>query len=336
MCLKGDSMKNIKVSVVVPIYNVSKYLSKCVESIMNQTHNNLEIILVDDGSNDGSGKIADEYAEKDNRIQVIHQKNKGVSSARNTGIEAATGEYICFADSDDYLEADYVEYLLKMSVENDADVSLTTEMFTNYYLEQINNDYQTIYSPEKATIEILCYNIPIGVYCKMFKRSFLGSNIRFIPEIYIGEGFNFNTAAFQRANKIAVGHRRIYFYRRNNPNSAVTKFSMDKWINGLMAIDNIKEDFVIHSKELARAWDYARWHTNSDVVNFMHMASAEKQFPEMYKQCKHISRTKAFTAFLVSIPFREKIRAIIMVISPRLMPLLYRLRSKKHKVKFDE
>lgn len=334
--MREENFKDIKVTIIAPIYNVSKYLANCIESIINQTYHNLEIILVNDGSKDNSGEIADEYAKKDSRIRVIHQQNKGVSSARNAGIEAATGDYICFTDSDDYLKPDYVEYLLNMAVENDADISLTTEMFTNYYLDQISNDRQMIYSPEKATIEILCYNIPIGVYCKMFRRSFLGNEIRFIPSIYIGEGFNFNTAAFQRANKIAVGHRRIYFYRRNNPNSAVTKFAMEKWVNGLMAIDNIKKDFILHTKAVNTAWEYARWHTNSDVVNFIHMASAEKQYPEMYKKCKHIARTKAYYAFLVPITFREKIRAIIMMVWPKLMPMLYRWRSKRHNVKFDE
>lgn len=329
-------MDEIKVTLIAPVYNVSKYLANCIESIISQTHKNLEIILVNDGSKDNSGEIADEYAAKDSRIKVIHQENKGVSSARNAGIEAATGDYICFADSDDYLNPDYVEYLLKMAVDNDADISLTTDMFTNYYLDQVSKVHQTIYTPEEATIEILCYNIPIGVYCKMFKRSFLGKEIRFIPEIYIGEGFNFNTTAFQRANKIAVSNRRIYFYRRNNPNSAVTKFVMEKWVNGLMAIDNIKKNFIINTKKLNIAWEYARWHTNSDVLNFMHMASADKQYPDMYKKCRKISRSKAYYAFFVKISLREKIRAIIMMVYPKLMPMLYRWRSKKHKVNFDE
>lgn len=97
------------ISVIVPVYNVENYLCKCVDSIINQTYNNLEIILVDDGSTDGSASICDEYVLKDSRVKVIHKENGGVSSARNIGIAEASGEYICFVDSDDWLELDYFE-----------------------------------------------------------------------------------------------------------------------------------------------------------------------------------------------------------------------------------
>ncbi|MBO4276271.1 glycosyltransferase [Candidatus Saccharibacteria bacterium] len=101
-----------KVSVIVPIYNTEKYLPKCLDSILNQTHENLEIILVDDGSTDDSGHLADIYAKKDKRIKVIHQKNQGQSTARNTGLEKATGDYISFVDSDDQIKPTFIESLL--------------------------------------------------------------------------------------------------------------------------------------------------------------------------------------------------------------------------------
>lgn len=322
----------IKVSVIVPIYNVDKFLGKCIETIINQSHNNLEIILVDDGSPDSSGKIADEYANKDNRIKVIHQKNAGVSAARNTGINAATGEYICFADGDDYLMPDYVEYLLDLAIQNKADISLTTHMFSNYTLNQIKKDKIEVYSAEKATIGILCYNIPIGVYCKMFKRSFIGDNIRFLTNLYIGEGFNFNTTAFQRANIIAVGHRRIYYYRKDNSNSATTKFSMDKWINGLMAIDIIKENFILKSNKLDNAWKFAYWRTNSDVYDLMVLASVEDKYPEMYKKCLYVTRRNALSSIIVPTSLKEKLRAMIMLVYPKLIPKLMVLRRKKYNI----
>lgn len=164
----------------------------------------------------------------------------------------------------------------------------------------------------------------------MFKREFLGTDIRFIPNIFIGEGFNFNTAAFQRANKVAVGHRKIYFYRRNNPTSATTKFSIEKWENGLFAIENIKKDFVIKSETITKAWKYAKWHTHCDVFNFMVMASVEKKYPEMYKKCLHIARTQALYSFQLPIRLREKVRAIIVMIYPRLIPKLMIARNKKY------
>ena len=177
-------MNGIKVSIIVPVYNVEKYLEKCLDSIVKQTYENIEIILVDDGSTDKSGTILDQYAEMDNRISVIHKKNEGVSTARNTGIEAARGEYICFADADDYLMPDYVEYLLTLAVDKNADIAMTVDMFTTFHPDQIENDDIIVRTPEEATIDILSYNMPIGVYCKIFKREFLGENIRFVPHIY--------------------------------------------------------------------------------------------------------------------------------------------------------
>lgn len=330
---KGDyiNMNDNKVSVIVPIYNVESYLKQCIDSIINQSYQNIEIILVDDGSTDNSGRIADEYSKKDKRIKVIHKYNEGVSSARNTGIEVATGEYICFSDADDYLMNDYVEYLLNLITQNDADVSLTKEMFTTFHKNQIEHDKIEEYSAEKVTKEILIYNIPIGVYCKMFKRSFLNkNNIRFISNIFIGEGFNFNTAAFQRANKVVVGNKKIYFYRRNNPTSATTKFSMNKWENALYAIQNIKNDLIIKSNDIITAWNYANWHTYCDTFNFMVMASAEKEYSNMYKKCLKILRQQAYYSFLLPIKFREKIRAIVIMIYPRFIPKLINLRNKKY------
>ena len=102
-----------KVTVIVPVYNVEQYLRRCIDSILAQTFGDLELILVDDGSADSSGVICDAYAEKDSRVKVIHQKNSGVSAARNTGLDAAEGEYIAFVDSDDHVDPDYLAALLQ-------------------------------------------------------------------------------------------------------------------------------------------------------------------------------------------------------------------------------
>lgn len=321
---------NILVTIIVPVYNAQKYLPQCLDSILNQTHENLEIILINDGSTDDSGRILDKYARIDNRIKVIHNSNEGVSSARNCGIDLANGEYVCFSDADDYLIQDYVEYLLDMAVSNQADIALTKDMFTTFHPNQIVGDKQIIRTPEEATIDILTYNMPIGVYCKIFKKSFLGNTIRFVPHIFIGEGFNFNSMAFQRANKIVEGTRRVYFYRRDNPTSATTKFVLKKWENAIYAIENIHKDMILHSNNLEKAWEYANWHTHCDAYNFLVMAGDEKKYPDVYIKWKKVVKEKAFTAFKVKIPFREKVRAIIMMFIPRLMPWMISQRNKKY------
>ena len=234
---KGD----ILVSVIAPTYNVEEFLPRAIESIQNQTHAKLELIIVIDGSTDYSAKISDKYARKDKRIRVIRKENGGVSSARNVGIEAARGEYICFIDPDDYTESDYIEYMLKLAVDNNADISLTTKMFGTFRNnKQIENDRIKILSPEEATMEILYYHVPIGCYCKLFRRKFLDKyKILFLQDLFIGEGFNFNTTAFQHANRIAMGQRKTYFYFRENTTSAMTKFDITKCENGLFAIETV-------------------------------------------------------------------------------------------------
>lgn len=116
--------QDILVSVIVPVYNVEEYLGRCVESILNQTYRNLEVILVDDGAKDSSGRICDQYAAQDHRVKVIHKENGGLSSARNAGIDIASGEYLKFVDSDDWLEPDAVESLLDQALRHQVELVL--------------------------------------------------------------------------------------------------------------------------------------------------------------------------------------------------------------------
>ena len=113
-----------KISVIVAIYNIEQYLVKCIESLINQTYDNLEIILMDDGSTDASGEICDEYAKMDKRIKVVHQKNQGLSVVRNNGIKMATGKYVILVDGDDFVERKYVERLFRQLDKNDADIAV--------------------------------------------------------------------------------------------------------------------------------------------------------------------------------------------------------------------
>lgn len=134
------------ISVIVPCYNVEEYLPKCIESILNQTYRNLEILLVDDGSPDNCGRICDEYAAKDSRIRIIHKKNGGLSDARNAALDVMTGEYVTFIDSDDYVSDDYVEYLYKIIKESGVKLSVSS--------------YQTFVDDSSAEI---CTNNPLFV-----------------------------------------------------------------------------------------------------------------------------------------------------------------------------
>ena len=315
--------ESVKVSVIVPIYNVEKYIGKCILSIIEQTYKNIEIILVDDGSLDDSGNIADEYATRDNRIKVLHKTNAGVSAARNSGLDAATGDFVCFSDGDDYVMPNYVEHLLKLCLTYHADVAYTVDMYTTFHNEHIANNQVKVITPEDATENILCYKVPIGVYSKLFNREFLvKNNIRFLEDVYIGEGFNFNTACFQRANKVVMSNERIYFYRRDNEASAMTKFKAAKCQMALKAIDIIKENLVLKSARIENAWTFAYWHTHFDMYCWIVNAKAKNENVELYKKCRYVSQSKAYIAFSVPTKRTERIRGFLGLIAPYIVAKL--------------
>lgn len=175
-------MKDDLISVIVPVYNVEKYLHKCINSILNQTYKNLEVILIDDGSTDNSGKICDEYALKDNRIKVIHKENGGLSSARNAGLDICSGDYIGFVDSDDYIAEDMYEYLYVNLIKNNADVAMCN--FYNVFENRIErsfciNDFDLIDQEKMLSINLkYAYNAFIAVWNKLYKKTII-ENIRF-------------------------------------------------------------------------------------------------------------------------------------------------------------
>ena len=302
-----------------------------MESILSQTWDFIEVILVDDGSTDNSGLICDRMQQKDDRVKVLHKNHGGVSAARNSGMEIASGGFICFVDGDDYVMPDYIEYMLEQIIKNKADIALTTQMFGNFDERQVEHDEIIIWNSEDAVEAILCYQVPIGCYCKLFRTNFLEGTY-FIPEIFIGEGFNFNVAAFQKAEKVIVGKRKIYYYRRNNPTSAMTKFSAEKCECGLWALNVIKQNLTIHSKRILDAWTYANWRTHSDFYDMCVLAGVEKEYPKIYKKCLNVTRRDALSALHVPTSKQNKFRAIIMWICPGAIPIAMRVRKLKYHV----
>lgn len=204
------------VSVIVPIYNVEQYLSKCIESIINQTLSNIEIILVDDGSTDNSGTIAGFYEKKDSRIKVIHKKNGGQGSARNKGIEIAIGEYIGFVDSDDWVDLDMYEVLYKEAKNSCSDIAICSRKVFDG-----ENQIKTIVKPENNIIENvnenildyivnqLLYSHTVVVYNKIYKSNIIKDNKIFFKEVReVGsEDALFNFQILFYTNRIVVKNK---------------------------------------------------------------------------------------------------------------------------------
>lgn len=163
-----------KISVIVPVYNVEQYLERCVDSIINQTYTNLEIILVNDGSTDNSGKLCDELAKKDERIRVIHKENGGLSDARNRGIEEAESDLVGFIDSDDYIDNDMYEILLKNLNNTDADLSMCAlyDVYNNTPEAQVTNKETWKLSSEQAIKMVMEAKIlSVTAVNKLYRKS---------------------------------------------------------------------------------------------------------------------------------------------------------------------
>lgn len=232
-----------KVSIVVPVYNAEKYLSKCIESLMHQTLKNIEIILVNDGSKDESLVICKRYAKEDSRIKVIDQKNQGVSIARNNGIEASTGEYIGFADPDDWVEEVMYENMLGKLVCTDTDIC-----FCNYYKDAKKSRVGKCFKFKDEVLDkqgikdnLLAHMIGIddlmpkytyvmgSVWRCLYKKSFIETyKLRFVPGISIMEDLIFSVAALLKCEKVCVDHG-LYYHYVQNPKSILHSHNKKMW-----------------------------------------------------------------------------------------------------------
>lgn len=222
---------NDLISIIIPIYNVSKYLFVCLDSVLSQTYKNIEVILVNDGSTDDSLNICNEYLSKDNRIILINQKNLGLSEARNSGLNIAKGNYICFVDSDDFIDANYVKFLYENLIENNADISACdfyyfdeTKKWINF--KKINETYSNI----DAISDILNCESNIGVVAwnKLYKKSlFTDNNIEF-PKNKIFEDSFIMYYLFYKSNKISFINKELYYYRQRSDSIINEKYSCKK------------------------------------------------------------------------------------------------------------
>lgn len=244
-------MNEAIVTIIIPCYNVGKYVEKCITSIMEQSYKDVEIIPVNDGSKDDTLSILQVLASKDNRIHIINKENAGVSAARNSGLEVATGEYVVFVDGDDYLAPDYVEYMLSLSKKTDADFCMSKNCFSRDAESQVEHDNVQILTPAQATAMLISPKVIVGCWNKMYKRAFINKfGLKFSTNLFYGEGLNFITNASQLANNVAVGERKVYFYRRNNEASATSKFNIQKYYNGEKALDKIQQELIVHDKDV--------------------------------------------------------------------------------------
>ena len=227
-----------KISVIMPVYNVERYIRESLNSVINQTYKNLEIILVDDGSKDLSGNICDEYSKKDKRVKVIHKENGGLSSARNAGLDVATGKYIMFIDSDDYYEKNACELLCNAIGSQKADYVIGNYIHITHdgvkwdeplFDKNIYNNFTLSIKDYKKSFFVM----NSVVWNKIFKRDFIEShNLRFVPEA-IAEDAIFSTYCYVHANKGYFINDIVYNYRQNESNLSISTNCTKKYFENL-------------------------------------------------------------------------------------------------------
>lgn len=238
-----------KISIIIPIYNVEKYLSQCLDSVINQTYHNLEIILVNDGSTDSCPQICEEYAAKDNRIKVIHKQNGGLSDARNAGLKIATGDFISFVDSDDLLSFGFYEALVRTALDSNADIA-ECGFYKFEENEEVNLSKNStgnppeIFDTEIALKLLMEGPLSVVVWNKIYKKEII-SDILF-PINRINEDVYWTYKVFGKAKKIVKIQDELYFYRQQSASIMGEKYSL-KRLDGLEAFEErilyIKEHF---------------------------------------------------------------------------------------------
>ena len=262
----------VKVSIIVPVYNVDKYLAKCLESLINQTLKDIEIICVNDGSTDNSLAILKNFAQKDSRIKIIDKQNEGVSVARNTGIEVATGQYLMFVDSDDYLIENACENALNTIEHDGSDICIF-----GYY--NLGDETLVKSSVNKDIIKARKHNnqtytdFSINIWDKIYKREFLITNsIKFIPNLKNSEDVIFSFICQFNNPKVTYSIEPLYVYRLTSENSATSKSYIKSDIESLkqfMGLEifkrqNLSSQLKVVGRFLAGCyWNYKKFHNDN-------------------------------------------------------------------------
>lgn len=305
---------NGKVSIIVPVYKSEAFLDKCVSSILNQTYSDIELILVDDGSPDNSGKMCDGYAVKDNRVVVIHKKNGGTCEARNEGLKKVTGKYLMFADGDDWFADDCVEYLMSIMKKTGSDMAMTDCVFTTRNLKQNETDFLKKLTPEQAACEILYVKTPVGPWNKLYTTEIIRKNNLTFSVPWFGEGLWFSAMAAQYSRSTAYGHRKVYIYRKNNPNSGTTVRNVRHGLNSLQNIKYIKDQLVVRTPATIDAAEWHIWNNYFNLVMYIIGANAEKEYLEEYHEALHMVK-KMMPSVYKNSDLSGKRKAHILVVS---------------------
>ena len=321
-------MNGLKVSIIIPVYNVEKYISKCVDSVINQTFTNLEILLIDDGSPDNCPSICEAYARKDKRITVIHKKNGGLSDARNYGLDKATGEFILFVDSDDYIRKDMCEIMINDALINNADI-----VMCNYYWVDsqgndlnINNQIDNIiYTPEQYLhAYINTQEAGFIIACnKLYKREIF-NDLRY-PVGKINEDYFLIHKVVYRSKIISSINEKLYFYVQTENSIMRSHFTVKRMDMAEALYDQIRFAETVGNNELKQ---FAIERLSYELVKYKNYLNDK----ECLNRYKTLQRKLKFLAFEKSawrtFPVRGRMYYRLEILFPNLMRSIFGIYTK--------
>ncbi len=312
------------ISIIIPVYNAGKYLEKCLDSIVNQTYRNLEIILINDGSKDNSAEICQEYANKDHRIVFVSRENRGVSATRNEGIDLAHGDYFSFIDADDYLEIDTYEYLLNIISEHGVD-AVNYEHFITFpekeNAHKLSDENYGLFDRKGAQRQLV-YKVAFA-WNKLFSKEII-KDLRFDETILRGEDSLFSRFAFSRVDKVWFDKRPLLHYVQSE-NSAVRGLFRPSQLTAVKLFDAYNElytqDFpelmpmhIANMENLMIMIYYDMW---SDKLNYK---QKQKEIFTLFK--KHYKEASS----CIDLSKKEKIKFLIFRASPYVYCLLHKFK----------
>lgn len=322
------------ITVIIPVYNVEKYMRECLDSVINQSYSHLEIILVDDGSTDYSGKICDEYCKMDIRVKCIHKKNGGLSSARNAGLDIATGNYIAFIDSDDIYELNYIEILYRNIVEFCADISCCKYMRFNESKPDNINQFiskteciSSVKCMENILYQYRDHIFTVAVWNKLYKRAIFDS-IRF-PFGKLNEDMAVVLQIMDLAKKVVVCDYIGYFYRINSNSITNQKFSSKR-----MDVVYVTEDMLKYVRdkhpELENAAIHILFRRNIEMLMLILQSDKQVYINEYTYILDNIKKYRLHILYDSKSQKSSKICALVSFCGVNIMQQVYKI-YKQHK-----
>ena len=311
------------ITIIIPVYNGERYLDECIVSALRQSYQNLQVIIVNDGSTDKSRDIIEKYDHCDSRVLFINKENSGVSMSRNVALKETKGKYVCFLDQDDVLEESYIEYLLSMIKSTQSDISVLPHPYrfrgkpeNAHEKGKGKNNIVTI-SGEQAMENMLLYKQVIAPWSKMiFVKLIQEKNIVFDKRFFSGEGFLFSLECYNVAKRVVVGNKMLYCYRVDNPLSGMTKYSQSIINSSLGAQEVIYTKFSGISLRMKQACLYAKWHTYADCLNMIIGCNAIEKNKDQYNEIINYVKDNSSIARRVPIRMKEKYKAFMYQINP--------------------